>query len=309
MHRLLSRLLALFAAFSLALAGTPGWARQRLPTPVPNRLVPAETVAHPALWKVTRGATTIYLFGTVHALPQGITWYDGTVANAFEHSDELVTEIVESTPEEMQALVLARAVLPQGKSLRSMLKPKDRAALEGALKANAMPADAFDRFEPWYAAVALATLPLLKDGYGTENGVEVALDAKAKALGRPHGALETAAYQLGLFGSLPVEVQKHYLRDVIDNLPTLRRDLAAMIGEWSVGNAAKLAELMNQDADDPLLTKLLLTDRNKAWAQWLKARLDKPGTVFVAVGAGHLAGPGSVQEQLKLLGIAATRVQ
>jgi len=35
----------------------------------------------------------------------------------------------------------------------------------------------------------------------------------------------------------------------------------------------------------------------------------KPGTVFVAVGAGHLAGPDSVQAQLARLGVKAQRIR
>jgi uncharacterized protein YbaP (TraB family) len=35
--------------------------------------------------------------------------------------------------------------------------------------------------------------------------------------------------------------------------------------------------------------------------------LPKPGTVFIAVGAAHLAGPDSVQAQLRKLGIQAVR--
>ena len=66
---------------------------------------------------------------------------------------------------------------------------------------------------------------------------------------------------------------------------------------------------MNAEESDAGLTELLLTQRNKAWADWIKARLDKPGTVFMAVGAGHLAGPGSVQDQLSARGLAATRLQ
>jgi uncharacterized protein YbaP (TraB family) len=54
---------------------------------------------------------------------------------------------------------------------------------------------------------------------------------------------------------------------------------------------------------------VLITDRNVAWAKWVKARLDKPGTVFVAVGAGHLAGTGSVQDQLATAGVVSKRVQ
>ena len=57
------------------------------------------------------------------------------------------------------------------------------------------------------------------------------------------------------------------------------------------------------------MMQALLTNRNKAWAQWLKARLDTPGTVFVAVGAGHLGGKDSVQAYLARGGVATQRVQ
>jgi hypothetical protein len=49
--------------------------------------------------------------------------------------------------------------------------------------------------------------------------------------------------------------------------------------------------------------------RNRAWADWLERRLDQPGTVLFAVGAGHLAGRDSVQELLERRGLAARRVQ
>ena len=48
--------------------------------------------------------TTIYLFGTVHALPPDVDWFDGAVAVAFDGSQELVTEIVETDPAEMQGV-------------------------------------------------------------------------------------------------------------------------------------------------------------------------------------------------------------
>ena len=47
----------------------------------------------PALWKVADADTTIYLFGTVHALPQGKEWFDGRIERAFDASDEMVTEV------------------------------------------------------------------------------------------------------------------------------------------------------------------------------------------------------------------------
>jgi uncharacterized protein len=49
--------------------------------------------------------------------------------------------------------------------------------------------------------------------------------------------------------------------------------------------------------------------RNAAWAEWVDRRMDQPGTVLVAVGAGHLAGEDSVQRMLADRGLQATRVQ
>jgi uncharacterized protein YbaP (TraB family) len=53
---------------------------------------------------------------------------------------------------------------------------------------------------------------------------------------------------------------------------------------------------------------MLFTHRNATWATWIRGRLTRPGTVFIAVGAGHLAGRGSVIDDLRAQGIRAERV-
>ncbi len=297
-----------FAA-ALALLTMPVQAQQAPPTPVARTLVAAPDVPRPALWKVADADTTIYLFGTIHALPKGIDWLDGPVATAFDSSGELVTEIVQSSPEEMQSLVLGKAIQPPGQSLRAQLSTTDRAAFDKAMTSFGLPVNAFDRFEPWYAAIALATLPIVKGGFDSDHGVEAVLDARAKALSRTHTGLETAEYQLGLFDSLPPAVQRKYLREVIDDMPGIRTELETIVAEWKQGHADRLAELMNEDEDDPAMVAALITNRNRNWAGWIKSRLDQPGTVFIAVGAGHLAGKDSVQEFLGKAGIVAARVQ
>jgi uncharacterized protein YbaP (TraB family) len=209
----------------------------------------------------------------------------------------------------MQRLVVSHAMLPKGQSLRGMLSAEQKASYEKELGELGLPAQAFDGYEPWYAAIALSTLPLMRSGYAPENGVEQALDARARALGHPHTALETAEYQIGLFDSLPLEAQKRYFAEVVEKLPTVTDELGRIIVAWREGDAETLAKLMNADEDDPALIEMLLINRNRNWAGWIKRRLDKPGVVFVAVGAGHLAGPGSVQDQLAAQGIQAQRVQ
>ena len=263
----------------------------------------------PALWVIGDADTPIYLFGTIHALPQGIDWFQGKVAHAFTASDMLVTEVTGQDDPAMQALVFKLAALPEGASLRGQMPAEERAAYDKALvQFNIQPA-MLDRFEPWYAAMALSTLPMVQQGYSPANGVEGTLAREADARKMPQVGLETVEYQLGLFDGLPSDVQQRYLGEVIEQLPNIREQIGAIVTAWKAGDAGELAQLMNFGEDDPAFAEAMLLGRNRKWAMWLDERLDRPGTVFVAVGAGHLAGKGSVQEQLAERGIGTARVQ
>jgi uncharacterized protein YbaP (TraB family) len=57
----------------------------------------------------------------------------------------------------------------------------------------------------------------------------------------------------------------------------------------------------------PALYKLLIVDRNERFARQIAQMAAGEGVVFAAVGAGHLAGPDSVQADLARLGLAAQR--
>jgi uncharacterized protein YbaP (TraB family) len=280
---------------------------QKLPTPVAPVVVPVPL--HPALWKVADADTTIYLFGTVHVMKPGPVWLEGPLAQALDASDELVTEIVDPAGSATQAALLARATLPKGRNLRAMMPKPQRDAFEAVLKKSSLPVDALDRFKPWYAGVVMASLPLIQQGLTAQSGAEAMLEARPAPHPRGHSGLETVDYQLKLFDSLPVKSQLAYLGSVVAEYDTIATQIDDLVKAWGAGDAEALAKAMNADMDDPKLVETLLTGRNRQWARWIRTRLATPGTVFVAVGAGHLAGKGSVQAQLTRLGITTTRVQ
>lgn len=301
-------LLALLSPFVLLAPGAAFAGTNAAPdaAPPPAKM---EGKAKPALWKVADEDTTIWLFGTIHILPAGIEWYSGRIAKALDSSETLVTEIVEAGDPSVIAKVGQIALSSPPRNLREQLPEDLRKDYEATLTALQLPVSAFDANDPWYAAVALSTLPIMKQGYGAVNGAEALLTAKAKAKGLPQMGLETPEQQLGLFDSLPAETQFTYLREVLDSFPKAGEEIRSMVEAWKRGRADELARLMNEDESDPTLMKVLLVDRNKAWAQWIAKRLGQPGTVFVAVGAGHLAGRDSVQAQLAAARIKARRVQ
>lgn len=307
----LTRKLTAALAASTMLFSAPAFAEDAAASATANTEVAATTAAPtgPALWKVADEDTTVYLFGTVHALPEGIEWLDGPIADAFAASDTIVTEIKmdDSMAADMQALVMAKGMLPADTTLRSLLDEEQLATFDGAMTKLGLPVEAFDRFEPWYAGMMLTMLPLMQQGYAPDSGVEMVLLRQAGE--RQKGALETIDFQIGVFDGLPQESQVKFLVDAAANTDEVKNQLDAMLAEWIEGDADQLAELLNEGMEDKALAEALLYNRNANWAEWIDDRMDDPGTVFIAVGAGHLAGTKSVQDLLTGRGIEVVRVR
>ena len=265
--------------------------------------------ADPALWVVKDKDTTVYLFGTIHVLKPGLTWFDEAVKTAFDASDQVMLEMVAPDPESMRALVEAKGLSPTGPTLSEKLPVKERPVLAKAVTDMGLPTGALERMQPWLAAVQLSVGPLGKQGYDAANGPEEVLTDAAKKEGKPVAGLETAAQQLGYFSGLSQAAQIRFLESTLDELPTAGATMDKMVDEWAQGRPDALAEEMNDSLkDSPEVARVLLTERNARWAEWVKARMTKPGTVFVAVGAGHLAGPQSVIAMLRKQGVAVKRI-
>lgn len=268
----------------------------------------ATAPAGPALWSVSDEDTTIYLFGTVHALRPDVDWYKPYVAEALAASGEVVTEVdMEKMAAAGQSMVMA-AMLPPGTTLRSLMTDENRTEYEAAMTSAGLPAETFDTFEPWFAAVNLQMIPIINAGYDIEVGVDQLILARAGEAAE-RGALETIEFQLGMLDGLPQDSQLEMLDQAAEGADEVVTMIDDMVSEWMAGDEDGLAELMNAGfGDDPAVRSALLTNRNINWANWIETRLETPGTVFIAVGAGHLAGDDSVQVQLDTLGIETTRL-
>ncbi|MGK6323233.1 TraB/GumN family protein [Sphingomonas sp. DT-51] len=276
---------------------------QRVPAPA------AAGEADPALWVVKDKDTTIYLFGTIHVLKPGLSWFDEGVKKAFDQSQTLVLEMVEPDAATSQRIVAAKAFAPAGSVLTTQLPPNYRPAFAKAMSEGGITAAAYDRMRPWFAAVTLSLLPMQKLGYQAANGPETVLTQAARAAGKQVVGLETFEGQLGIFDTLSPPAQLQLLESTLDELPTAERTFDTLVSAWSHGDPDGVAQEMNESLkDSPEVAKALLVDRNKRWAAWIAERMKQPGTVFVAVGAGHLAGAQSVQAQLGAYRLKAVRV-
>lgn len=265
--------------------------------------------ADPALWVVRDDDTTIYLFGTFHLLDSR-PWFNDEVRTAFDASSELVLEaVVPENPASLQPMVLRYAVDPDGRTLSSRLTAEEMAAFNAAVAPLGAPAGAFDRFEPWFATMTLSNVAAQRLGVEAANGPEGVLSRAARERGMPIGELEGFEWQFRLFDEMPEAQQLAQLRQALENFDDIAAQLAPMLTAWSTGDIDGLVTILNSASEeDPELHRIVFTDRNRTWANWIQERLERPGTVFLAVGAGHLAGSDSVQAVLQERGVTSMRL-
>jgi uncharacterized protein YbaP (TraB family) len=263
----------------------------------------------PALWVVKDADTTIYLFGTVHVLKPGLNWFDGGVKAAFEKSDTVMLEMTLPDDATAQRIFIAKATNLTGPTLTETLPAEKRGAYAAALTGLGLAPDALDRVDPWAAVIQLQMGTLMKDGYDPQSGAERVITAAARDEHKTLAGLETFEQQIGYFDDMPRDLQIKFLTETVNDLPQMQSSIETMVTQWSHGDADALGKTMNEDtASLPEVAKVLLTDRNARWADWIEKRMAQPGTVFIAVGAGHLAGPDSVQSFLAKRNIKAERV-
>jgi uncharacterized protein YbaP (TraB family) len=273
-------------------------------------LVAAPATARVALWQIDDGDTRIWLLGTIHALPGKVKWHSPAIDKAIGSANELVLEtVVDHDPAKTTALIQSLGLAPGLPPLADRIAASKRPGLAAMIAETKVPPAVFDRLKTWAAAFLLVGLTVREVGASNESGVETELAQTFTASKRPISGLETAAQQLGFFNTLSEEEQRRFLEDTVDTSKDAKSDFKAMLRAWRRGDDEAIAKTFaTEDEISPVLRDVLIRRRNAVWADWLAKRLEKPGQLLVAVGAGHLAGPDSVQRQLAARGIKVTRI-
>ncbi len=268
-------------------------------------------LAEPALWAIKDKDSTIYLFGTVHVLKPTTQWRSPRIAKAFQDADDVVMEIEQPEDQASTRALMLKYGVDQTAPLSTKLKPESYAKLQAAAQGMGFPPQALEPMRPWLAALTVSLTPLLKAGYDPESGVEKLLTAQAKAAGKPISAFETMEQQVRFFADMTPVQETQLLESTLDEIDEGAAKIDALVAAWAAGDQAELKRQMVDEMqnDYPDIYKLLLVDRNQDWANQLKTKLAGSGVSFVAVGAGHLTGPDSLQVQLAKLGIKAERVE
>lgn len=268
--------------------------------------------AKPAMWRVADHDTSIYLFGTVHLLPAGYQWRTQRFNEVAGRADRLIVETIidEKNPQAFLADLARMSVSPGLPPIVERVPADKRDALRAVIAKSGVPEAALNNMETWAAAFVLLQVQFQNLGLSGGSGVETSLKSGFVSAGKPVEQLETNAEQLGLFDTLPEKAQREFLISAIDDPAKVREQFDGMLQAWVSGDVAAIGRTFNSEMkDSPELRAALIDRRNAKWSQRLEQRMAQPGTSLVAVGAGHLAGKGSVIDMLKKRGLRVERVQ
>ncbi|MFL6849857.1 MAG: TraB/GumN family protein [Sphingomicrobium sp.] len=254
-----------------------------MPTIASADTSPAPPPAEPAMFVVRDADTTVYLFGTFHALDGQSQWFGERVKNAFEQSNELVLETV--IPE--------HPALPPKASFRGPTMTPSASFL---------------------ATTRMAINAGRAQGMQVDNGADMVLRHAAEAEGKTVEGLETLQLQLDMFNrmpaaSLPAPRSARPAAAAAPPMESLSKAMAEMQAAWKRGDQSVFVRMLEQlRTGSPDTYRMMFTERNERWADWIRARMQTPGTIFVAVGAGHLAGQDSLLVRLAERGIPSQRI-
>ena len=275
------------------------------------------------LWKATNGNNTLYLLGTIHLDRDNVYPLHKSLRDAIQASEEVIFEL-DLNDQEGIALLQSMQTYSDGTTLADHISPELYQRVQTAAAALGMEAGALDIYKPWALASTFSTLSMMDDSTSSNAmAIDSYVNAAAVNSGKAIGAVETYAFQGGIFDGLSAEYQEAYLDSALSALEAAlsgtsssemeealqqqEEMLSGMFAAWKDRDPEAFSQVYGKEtiinSTDELNSKLF-TERDPGMIQAAANYLEAEGshTYFLAVGAGHMVDPGGIVSGLRELG-------
>ena len=261
---------------------------------------------HPlSLWQVSGQGNRVYLLGSIHLLREQDHPLPSAIYDAYADSDKLIMELDmdDLDPIESQALSSQLGLIQDGRSLRDLMGEPLYSEAVALADAVQIPLSLLAQSEPWYAAMNVEIMLLMRIGFNPQFGVENSLMNLAVAERKEILGLETLRQQLEILDGLSVDAQRDMLMQALAEGGDMQDTMDTMIDAWRRGDVDFLEENLLADMQNyPELNRVIVDDRNRDWADQVEALLDEAEDYLIVVGALHLVGDEGVPGLLRSRG-------
>lgn len=260
--------------------------------------------AGPALWVVRSGDAAVYVFGRM-AVRNDTHWLTPPIERAFDASDVLWLENPRGDGDRGDELI-GRLGFAEGYSVLAAIDESDRNRVLRLLEGAGLSAGALQGRRAWLANLFLSQLIDRTNNIDGASFPDAVLRQRAEAQGKSvlsewRDIGELVEYSV----ALPETTQLQMLGKALDD----SESYGARLEAWLRGDVEALAQFADAAATDrPEAHREVNVERSSRWVARIRTMLADGGTEFVAVGSGHLAGPGNLLNQLRAAGLVVERV-
>lgn len=257
------------------------------------------------LWRVTADGPagaghTSYVLGTMHTAGTEVIDSLAGLAEALEHVAAVYVEVL-SSDMALTPATMACAIAPSDSTLQRLLSP---AALDSVCRYvstfgvdGARTLEALGKMKP---AMLDAFLEVRRAGASTDMAMDIALQQRAKALGKEVRALETAEQQMRMLMGTPVAEQLEALMESVRAPEAAQAASDSLVAAYRCQDLEAIGRLLVREMKGAYAERMVYV-RNRAWAAALVPEM-RCRSVLVAVGAGHLVGSEGLLAMLRSAG-------
>lgn len=266
--------------------------------------MPVAATENGLFWQIEApNGTVSYLFGTIHTDDNRVTDFSTSILDALEKVDLFVMETQpNSSP--------ANFMMKQG-SLKDVLTETEMDQVKVLTDFHVMHLDYALRMKPWLLAVVFSQSKP-QTPYAQDN----LLMRKAEDYSKTVQGLETSEEHFGIIDDFSLADQLVMLRAAlamseVQKEKDFERLMTVYLAEDSSALLTLDADLTSAGLPKALWQRLrtkLLDERNQLMAE-RSIVLAQQQSVFIAVGAAHLAGDGGLINTFKKAGFKLTRLK
>lgn len=251
-----------------------------------------------------------YLFGTIHMICSEDALLSDSLKNIIHNSDVVYFEVDMDNLFEMLG-VMKKMKMRNDTTLADLLNKDEYQKVKKYFedKSALLPFSVLETYKPLLAASLL-----MESGSECESpkAMEEVIMKEAKEYGKKIKGLESMAYQMSIFDTIPYKMQAKELVKYVDDAAqgkSSSKEYDKLVQAYKDQDLEKLEELtLSTDMGIANFTDILLYNRNRNWVEKLKTLLPEKSLV-IAVGAGHLPGQQGVINLLRKAGYKLTPVK
>jgi uncharacterized protein YbaP (TraB family) len=273
-------------------------------------IIHQDTVAAPVkslLWEITGKnlKKPSYLYGTIHMIDAKDFFLTEATKQTFDASERVTFEI---DMEDMTSIftmftVMTKVMMKDGVTLKDLLSSDDYTVVKNHFETLGLPMFMMERIKPMFlSAFSSGDAPSMGGLNNEDSNVksyEMEFMKMAKAQNKEMEGLETIAFQMGIFDSIPYKAQAEMLVESIKAGDAGDTEMDMLTEIYKQQDIESMHGMVQSDSSgiDPY-EEMLLVNRNRNWIP-LMADMMKKKSTFFAVGAGHLGGDKGVINLLR----------